>query len=85
VILAGLENNIIKPDSLLVTTPYRVNGHLIRDVGRWDKLSITGILQKSSDIGVSHIALAMPAAVLVRMYNSFGLEKRPDWVYREKA
>lgn len=75
VILAGLENNIIKPDSLLVTTPYRVNGHLIRDVGRWDKLSITGILQKSSDIGVSHIALAMPAAVLVRMYNSFGLGK----------
>lgn len=75
VVLAGLENHIIQPDSLLITIPYRVNGHVIRDVGRWDKLSITGILQKSSDIGVSHIALAMPAAVLVSMYNSFGFGK----------
>jgi len=41
-------------------------------------LTITGVLQKSSDIAVSHIALAMPAQVLVQLYQSFGLGKPTD-------
>lgn len=36
---------------------------------------MTGILQKSSDIGVSHLALAMPAEALVNTYHAFGLGK----------
>ena len=73
VIIEGLEKQIIQPDTLLNTTPYSVNGHLIRDVGHWPQLTPTGILQKSSDIGVSHIALAMPAQALVDTYQAFGL------------
>ncbi|MBW7983406.1 penicillin-binding transpeptidase domain-containing protein [Enterobacillus tribolii] len=73
VIMAGLERHLIRPDSVIDTIPYPVNGHLIRDVGHWSRLTITGILQKSSDIGVSHIALAMPANVLVNLYHAFGL------------
>lgn len=75
VVMEGLIRKLVRPDSLLDTTPYRVNGHLIRDVGHWPRLTMTGILQKSSDIGVSHIALAMPAEVLVNTYRSFGLGK----------
>ncbi len=75
VIIEGLERNIIQPNTLLDTMPYSVNGHLIRDVGHWSKLTPTGILQKSSDIGVSHIALAMPAKALVDIYQAFGLGK----------
>ncbi|MEI7409569.1 penicillin-binding transpeptidase domain-containing protein [Pectobacterium aroidearum] len=75
VVLAGLEHHIIQPNTLLNTSPYQINGHLIRDVGVWPRLTITGILQKSSDIGVSHIALAMPASVLVNLYHDFGLGK----------
>ncbi|OON39548.1 peptidoglycan synthase [Izhakiella australiensis] len=73
VVMEGLERKLVRPDSVLDTTPYRVNGHLIRDVGHWPRLTMTGILQKSSDIGVSHIALAMPAEALVKTYQSFGL------------
>ncbi|WP_370559820.1 peptidoglycan glycosyltransferase FtsI [Edwardsiella tarda] len=73
VVMAGLQHHLIRPDSVIDTTPYPVNGHLIRDVGHWPRLTITGILQKSSDIGVSHIALAMPADVLVNLYHGFGL------------
>ncbi|XEH48777.1 penicillin-binding transpeptidase domain-containing protein [Edwardsiella tarda] len=73
VVMAGLQRHLIRPDSVIDTTPYPVNGHLIRDVGHWPRLTITGILQKSSDIGVSHIALAMPADVLVNLYHGFGL------------
>ncbi|RRZ97070.1 penicillin-binding transpeptidase domain-containing protein [Erwinia sp. 198] len=75
VVMEGLARRLVRPDSVLDTTPYRVNGHLIRDVGHWPRLTMTGILQKSSDIGVSHIALAMPAEVLVNTFHSFGLGK----------
>ncbi|QGY30394.1 penicillin-binding transpeptidase domain-containing protein [Pantoea cypripedii] len=75
VVLEGLERHLVRPDSVIDTTPYSVNGHLIRDVGHWPRLTMTGILQKSSDIGVSHIALAMPAEALVNTYQAFGLGK----------
>ncbi|PNK65292.1 MULTISPECIES: penicillin-binding transpeptidase domain-containing protein [Pantoea] len=75
VVMEGLERHLVRPDSVIDTTPYRVNGHLIRDVGHWPRLTMTGILQKSSDIGVSHIALAMPAEALVNTYQAFGLGK----------
>jgi len=78
VVIAGLMRHLIRPDSVLDTHPYYVNGHLIRDVGHWPALTITGVLQKSSDIAVSHIALAMPAHVLVQLYQSFGLGKPTD-------
>jgi cell division protein FtsI (penicillin-binding protein 3) len=78
VIVAGLARGLVKPDTVLETTPYQVNGHLIRDVGNWPRLSMTGILQKSSDIGVSHIALAMPAEALVDTYYDFGLGRSTD-------
>ncbi|MGK3115698.1 penicillin-binding transpeptidase domain-containing protein [Candidatus Pantoea formicae] len=75
VVLEGLERHLIRPDSVLDTSPYTVNGHLIRDVGHWPRLTVTGILQKSSDTGASHIALAMPADALVNTYQAFGLGK----------
>ena len=75
VVMEGLERHLVRPDSVIDTTPYSVNGHLIRDVGHWPRLTMTGILQKSSDIGVSHIALAMPAEALVNTYHAFGLGK----------
>ena len=75
VVMEALERHLVRPDSVIDTTPYSVNGHLIRDVGHWPRLTMTGILQKSSDIGVSHIALAMPAEALVNTYYAFGLGK----------
>lgn len=78
VVMAGLARKMIRPDSVIDTHPYTVNGHLIRDVGHWPALTVTGVLQKSSDIAVSHIALAMPAQVLVQLYQSFGLGKPTD-------
>lgn len=50
---------------MLNTLPYFVNGHQIKDVARYAELSVTGILQKSSNVGVSKLALAMPSSALV--------------------
>ena len=40
-----------------------------------DSLSITGILQKSSNIGVSRLALRMPSTALVDTYSKVGFGK----------
>ena len=31
---------------------YRINGHEIKDVARYNELTLTGVLQKSSNVGV---------------------------------
>ncbi|MGP1959457.1 MAG: peptidoglycan glycosyltransferase FtsI [Arsenophonus sp. NC-TX2-MAG3] len=75
VIVSALNNGIIKANSVLNTQPYMINGHEIKDVAKYSKLSITGILQKSSNVGVSKLALAMPADELINVYARFGLGK----------
>ncbi|HEM8200990.1 TPA: peptidoglycan glycosyltransferase FtsI [Providencia stuartii] len=75
VVMSALNNRIVKENTVLNTYPYRVNGHEIKDVARYPELSITGILQKSSNVGVSKLALAMPATELVDVYSRFGFGK----------
>ncbi|WP_159714742.1 peptidoglycan glycosyltransferase FtsI [Blochmannia endosymbiont of Camponotus nipponensis] len=73
VIMAALKCNIIKTDSVIDTSTYMINGHQIKDVLHRSKLTIKEILQKSSNVGVSKLALSMPAAVLVNAYSNFGM------------
>lgn len=78
VVMAGLDQKVIKENTVINTMPYRVNGFEIKDVAKRPELSITGILQKSSNIGVSHIALSMEPNVLVDTYKKFGLGQPTD-------
>lgn len=55
-----------------------VNGKPIRDVARRSELSITGIIMKSSNIGMAKIALRMQPEMLVDMYQRFGFGKATD-------
>lgn len=73
VVMTALKQGIVKQDSLLDTHPYTISGHLIRDVAFYPELTLTGILQKSSDVGVSRMALAMPITALLKTYLAFGL------------
>lgn len=75
VIMAALKHNIIKKNTVLNTLPYTINGHKIKDVSSYNKLTISEILQKSSNVGVSKLALALPASVLVNSCLSFGIGK----------
>lgn len=75
VVMTALNEKLIKPNDVMNTYPYRSSGHEIKDVGRYAELTITGILQKSSNVGVSRLALAMPAQKLVDVYSRFGLGK----------
>lgn len=75
VVMTALQRGIVHENTVLNTLPYYIRGHEIRDVARYNELSLTGILQKSSNVGVSKLALAMPAQALVDTYSSFGLGK----------
>jgi cell division protein FtsI (penicillin-binding protein 3) len=75
VVMTALKNGVVRENSVLNTLPYRINGHEIKDVARYAELSVTGILQKSSNVGVSRLALSMPSAELVDTYSRFGLGK----------
>jgi len=72
VIMTALQQGIVQPDSVIDAHPFYLDGHRIRDVGFYPELSLTGILQKSSDTGVSHLSLAMPVQKLLDTYKSFG-------------
>ncbi|MFP3014380.1 MAG: peptidoglycan glycosyltransferase FtsI [Arsenophonus sp.] len=75
IIITALNNGIVKTNSVLNTQPFMINGHEIKDVARYNKLSISGILQKSSNVGISKLALAMPATELIDAYSNFGFGK----------
>ncbi|MBD1226579.1 peptidoglycan glycosyltransferase FtsI [Xenorhabdus griffiniae] len=79
VVMSALNSGIVKENTVLDTRPYRLTygsrGHEIRDVAPRPELTITGILQKSSNVGVSKLALAMPASEVVNVYSRFGMGK----------
>ncbi|URJ30224.1 peptidoglycan glycosyltransferase FtsI [Blochmannia endosymbiont of Camponotus sp.] len=75
VIMAALKHNIITTGTVVNTSPYRIDGHQIKDVIYRDKLTVGEILKKSSNVGVSKLALSMPATTLVNTYLNFGMGK----------
>ena len=72
VVMTALQRGIVNENTVLSTIPYRINGHEIKDVARYSELTLTGVLQKSSNVGVSKLALAMPSSALVDTYSRFG-------------
>lgn len=75
IIMKALQKKIITPKSVINTTPFIINKHIIQDVSYHKELSITDILKKSSNIGVSKLALLMSESELTDIYSKFGLGK----------
>ncbi|QLB19516.1 penicillin-binding transpeptidase domain-containing protein [Mannheimia granulomatis] len=74
-VLTALQQGVTYRDEVISTRPFVVNGHTIKDVAPRDSLTLTGILQKSSNIGVSRLALRMPSTALVDTYTKIGFGK----------
>ncbi|BBA85172.1 cell division protein FtsI [endosymbiont of Sipalinus gigas] len=55
------------------TTPYNVNGYEIKDSFKSNELSMSNILSKSSNTGISRIALSIPFKLIVDCYKNFGV------------
>ncbi|MDT8281193.1 MAG: penicillin-binding protein 2 [Gammaproteobacteria bacterium] len=74
-VAAALESGRWKPFYKVETAPgyMRVSGSMIRDHKNYGDLDMGGVLEKSSNVGISKIALAMDAEQQWSMYKKLGL------------
>jgi cell division protein FtsI (penicillin-binding protein 3) len=77
-VLMGLESGQFSPETLINTSPgsMRIGNHTIRDTHNYGTLTVGGVLIKSSNVGASKIALAMPYATLPTFYKKIGFGRR---------
>lgn len=73
-VAAALEAGLVGPESRINTSPgtLRVSGHTIRDIRDFGELTVTGLITKSSNVGVVQLALSMDARHLWAVYSRFG-------------
>lgn len=76
---AGLASGKFTPDTVIDTSPgwMRLDGYTIRDIRNFGKLTMTGIITKSSNIGMTHMALALPDDAVWNQYDRLGLGHAP--------
>ena len=74
----ALESGKYKPNSVVNTTPgsMRVGNHTIRDTHNYGALTLGGIIQKSSNVGVAKIALSLAYPTLPTFYKRLGFGQR---------
>lgn len=78
VVLTALQRGAVRRDEIINTGPLILNGHEVKDVAPRDQLGLDGILENSSNRGVSRLALRMPPSALMETYQNAGLGKPTD-------
>ncbi len=70
----ALEHGIIRADTTVNTSPghYRVGHNLIRDVRDYGVIDVATIIRKSSNVGISKIALTIPSGELWQSLTNLG-------------
>ncbi len=73
-VAAALEAGRFRPDTRIDTAPgyFRVGRDTIRDVVNYGRIDVTTVIQKSSNVGASKIALALPAEQLWGIFSGVG-------------
>jgi cell division protein FtsI (penicillin-binding protein 3) len=73
-IAAALASGRYTPQSIVNTGQglLSVGGFIIRDDAAWGRIDLTTLLEKSSNVGASLVALSLPRRYLWRAYNAFG-------------
>ncbi len=73
-VACALELGLYRADSIIDTTPgqMRLGRNLVRDIHNYGVLDVARVLQKSSNVGVSKIALALPPHKFWAFYNNLG-------------
>lgn len=72
VIAKAIDDKKVLPTTILNTTPYRVGTKIIKDDHPMNSMSVSQIIQFSSDIGTSKIALMYKPQDLYNYYKSLG-------------
>ena len=76
----ALELQKVTPNTQIVTEPGKmtISGATIGDVHNYGSLTVSGVIQKSSNVGVVKIAQRMSARDMWESFHSVGLGQKPD-------
>ena len=76
----GLESGKFRPGTLIDTSPGRLNvtGSTISDTRNYGVLSVEGVIQKSSNIGVTKIAQQLTAQEMWETFSAVGYGQKPQ-------
>jgi cell division protein FtsI (penicillin-binding protein 3) len=79
-IAAALESGKVTPSTSIGTAPGTLTlaRHTIRDVHPASALSVTQILQKSSNVGAAKLALGLPGEAMWSLYHRVGFGQAPQ-------
>ena len=74
VALAALKNRVYRPDTVINTSPgyYRVGRKLVEDPRDYGALTLTGVIAKSSQVGISKVALNMHEVAVFEVLEKLG-------------
>jgi cell division protein FtsI (penicillin-binding protein 3) len=73
-VAAALETGRYRPGSYIDTAPgyFKIGRHLVRDKHNYGYIDVTTVIEKSSNVGVSKIALALEPALMWQMLSGVG-------------
>ena len=76
---AAIEAGLFRPDTLIQTAPGRmtIGDRTIHDAHAEGALTVSQVIQKSSNVGAAKIALALPAEKLWNIFNQVGFGVLP--------
>lgn len=79
-IALALENGLVTPDTLVETAPGTLTIHraTIRDAKKHGTLTVSEVLQKSSNVGTAKLALRMPAEDMWTLLTKVGFGQPPQ-------
>lgn len=76
VVAKALDNKMVTPSTIFDTRPYSVGPKLIKDDHAMPSMTVTQIIQYSSDIGTSKIAMKFKAQDLWNYYRQIGFGQK---------
>ena len=82
-IASALASGHFTPETIIDTQPSRmmVHGHIVRDIHNYGVLDVVGVLQRSSNVGVTKMVLASPPEQLINLLTSCGMAQRTESGY----
>ncbi|MEI7866269.1 MAG: penicillin-binding transpeptidase domain-containing protein [Candidatus Methylumidiphilus sp.] len=72
VVACAMELGTVKQSTVFDTSPLHIGPNVVKDVHNYGMLDVAHILQKSSNVGVSKIALNLPSSKFWAFYNNLG-------------
>jgi cell division protein FtsI (penicillin-binding protein 3) len=76
----ALETGRVRPDTIIDTNPGRVTvtGSTISDTSNHGVLTVEGVIQKSSNVGTTKIAMTLPAKEMWETFTAAGFGQKPQ-------